>query len=275
MTSTPGDDTLGPGELPLAAPHESDAAEDADAVREAALRAGLEAYELSDEDLAELGEAPQREQAILPILAVVGRPNVGKSTLVNRIIGQRAAVVEDVPGITRDRVTYPGEWAGRDFILMDTGGWETKVGGLELSVAKQAEVAIDMADAIVFVVDATVGPTATDEQVVKLLRKANKPVVLCANKVDGPRGEADAAELWALGLGEPYAVSALHGRGMGDFLDAAVAALPTELARESVAADAPEARRPRRAPQRREVQPAELPGGGAAGGGARRPGNHA
>lgn len=234
-----GDDDLGPGETPLTEPHASDAPEDAEAIREEALRAGLEAYDLTDDDLAALDDAPHPTQAILPILAVVGRPNVGKSTLVNRILGQRAAVVEDTPGITRDRVTYPAEWAGRDFVLMDTGGWETKVSGLDASVARQAEVAIDMADAIVFVVDATVGPTATDEQVVRLLRKAKKPVVLCANKVDGPRGESDATELWALGLGEPHPVSALHGRGVGDFLDAAVAALPTELDREAVGSDAP------------------------------------
>ncbi len=233
------DDELGPGESELAPPHDSDAPEAADEVREAALRAGLEAYDLSDQDLAELGDAPTIDRPVLPILAVVGRPNVGKSTLVNRILGQRAAVVEDTPGITRDRVTYPAEWAGHEFILMDTGGWETKVSGLDASVARQAEVAIEMADAIVFVVDATVGPTATDEQVVRLLRKAGKPVVLCANKVDGPRGESDATELWSLGLGEPYAVSALHGRGMGDFLDAAVAALPAERTREAASPDAP------------------------------------
>ena len=227
-------------ETELPAPHESDPAESVDEVRAAALRAGLEAYELSDADLATLGsEEPARTQVVLPILAVVGRPNVGKSTLVNRIIGERAAVVEDVPGITRDRVTYPGEWAGHDFMLMDTGGWEQKVEGLNLSVARQAEVAIEMADAIIFVVDAKVGPTATDEQVVRLLRKANKPVVLCANKVDGPSGEPDATALWSLGLGEPYPVSALHGRGTGDLLDAAVAALPKEIVRAPAEANTP------------------------------------
>ncbi|MGW9027599.1 ribosome biogenesis GTPase Der [Streptomyces sp. NPDC055722] len=162
----------------------------------------------------------------LPVLAVVGRPNVGKSTLVNRIIGRREAVVEDKPGVTRDRVTYEAEWAGRRFKVVDTGGWEQDVLGIDASVAAQAEYAIEAADAVVFVVDAKVGATDTDEAVVRLLRKAGKPVVLAANKVDGQSGEADAAYLWNLGLGEPHPVSALHGRGTGDMLDAVLEALP-------------------------------------------------
>ncbi|MGD9484454.1 ribosome biogenesis GTPase Der [Streptomyces sp. TRM70308] len=162
----------------------------------------------------------------LPVLAVVGRPNVGKSTLVNRIIGRREAVVEDRPGVTRDRVTYEAEWAGRRFKVVDTGGWEIDVLGIDAAVAAQAEFAIEAADAVVFVVDAAVGATDTDEAVVKLLRRAGKPVVLCANKVDGPSGEADAAMLWSLGLGEPHPVSALHGRGTGDMLDEVLKALP-------------------------------------------------
>ncbi len=210
-------------------PSASDPAESLDDVREAALRAGLEEYDLSEDDLIALeADGPEQRRA-LPVLAIIGRPNVGKSTLVNRIIGKRVAVVEDTPGVTRDRVTYEAEWAGTDFTLMDTGGWERNVTGIDLSVAQAAEVAMDMADAMLFVVDATVGATATDEHVVKLLRRTKKPVVLVANKVDGPQGELEAAALWNLGLGEPYAVSALHGRGVGDLLDAAVAALPKEM----------------------------------------------
>ncbi|MFF2897226.1 ribosome biogenesis GTPase Der [Streptomyces sp. NPDC057966] len=162
----------------------------------------------------------------LPVLAVVGRPNVGKSTLVNRIIGRREAVVEDKPGVTRDRVTYEAEWAGRRFKVVDTGGWEQDVLGIDASVAAQAEYAIEASDAVVFVVDSTVGATDTDEAVVRLLRRAGKPVVLCANKVDGQSGEADATALWSLGLGEPHPVSSLHGRGTGDLLDAVLEALP-------------------------------------------------
>jgi GTPase len=196
-----------------------------------ALRAGLTEYALSEEDLALLdaGEsgAPDDESAgPLPVLAVVGRPNVGKSTLVNRIIGRREAVVEDVPGVTRDRVTYETDWAGRRFVVVDTGGWERDLRGLHARVAEQAEVAVELADAVLFVVDARVGATSTDEAVVRLLRRAGKPVVLAANKVDDLRGEADAAALWSLGLGEPFPVSAVHGRGTGDLLDACLAVLP-------------------------------------------------
>ncbi len=181
---------------------------------------------MSEFDVSDVGAVPEGEEAALPVVAVVGRPNVGKSSLVNRIIGRREAVVEDRPGVTRDRVTYEAEWAGRRFKVVDTGGWEQDVLGIDASVAAQAEYAIEAADAVVFVVDAAVGSTDTDEAVVKLLRKAGKPVVLCANKVDGPSGEADAAYLWSLGLGEPYPVSALHGRGTGDMLDAVLEAMP-------------------------------------------------
>ena len=162
----------------------------------------------------------------VPVLAVVGRPNVGKSTLVNRILGRREAVVEDVPGVTRDRVPYDAVWNGRRFTVVDTGGWEQDAKGLAAQVAAQAEVAIAAADAVLFVVDATVGATDTDEAVVRVLRRAGKPVVLVANKVDDAKAEADAAGLWSLGLGEPYPVSALHGRGSGDLLDAVLEALP-------------------------------------------------
>ncbi|TAL21519.1 MAG: ribosome biogenesis GTPase Der [Frankiales bacterium] len=161
-----------------------------------------------------------------PVLAVVGRPNVGKSTLVNRILGRREAVVEDVPGVTRDRVTYDAQWRGRRFTVVDTGGWDPDAVGLQKAVAAQAEVAVAAADAVLFVVDVTVGATDADEAVVRVLRKAGKPVVLVANKVDDERAEADAAMLWSLGLGEPYAVSALHGRGSGDLLDVILEALP-------------------------------------------------
>ncbi len=162
----------------------------------------------------------------VPVLAVVGRPNVGKSTLVNRIIGRREAVVEDVPGVTRDRISYDANWSGRAFTVVDTGGWDPDARGLAERITAQAEIAVTLADAVLFVVDATVGITDSDEAVVKILRRSKKPVVLAANKVDDARTEAEAHALWNLGLGEPFAVSALHGRGSGDMLDAVLAALP-------------------------------------------------
>ena len=162
----------------------------------------------------------------LPVLAVVGRPNVGKSTLVNRFLGRREAVVEDVPGVTRDRVTYDAAWRGRAFTVVDTGGWDPDAEGLSARVADQAEVAVAAADAVLLVVDATVGATEADRAVAKIIQRSKRPVVLAANKVDDERTESDATELWSLGLGEPLPVSALHGRGSGDLLDAILDALP-------------------------------------------------
>jgi GTPase len=167
--------------------------------------------------------------AAVPVVAVVGRPNVGKSTLVNRILGSRQAVVEDTPGVTRDRVAYDALWRGRAFTLVDTGGWEPAVEGadtLAARVAAQARVAVDAADAVLFVVDATVGVTDADASVARVLRRSGKPVVLAANKIDDTKAEPEVAALWSLGLGEPAPVSALHGRGSGDLLDLILDALP-------------------------------------------------
>jgi GTP-binding protein len=209
--------------------------EDAAERRAAALRAGLEDYALEDEDrlLLETDDIEDAESGAgvaIPVLAIVGRPNVGKSALVNRILGRRAAVVEDVPGVTRDRVTYRGEWEGRPFTLVDTGGWEPDASGLDAAVAAQAEIAVELADAVLFVVDAIVGATSTDEHVVRMLRASKKPVRLVANKVDGDRQEAYIGELWGLGLGEPWPTSAVHGRGVADLLDEVMRMLPTESA---------------------------------------------
>ncbi|MDQ3788496.1 MAG: ribosome biogenesis GTPase Der, partial [Actinomycetota bacterium] len=162
----------------------------------------------------------------VPVLAVVGRPNVGKSTLVNRILGRREAVVQDKPGVTRDRVAYDALWNGRRFTVVDTGGWDPKADGLQASVTAQAELAMRTADAVLLVVDASVGATTTDEAAARVLRRSDKPVLLAANKVDDERLLADVASLWSLGLGEPYPVSALHGRNSGDLLDAVLHALP-------------------------------------------------
>jgi len=200
--------------------------------RATALRASLQDYDLDDEDAALLDGAVVGEDGIeylpaLPVVAIVGRPNVGKSALVNRILGRREAVVEDTPGVTRDRVTYKAEWLDRRFSLVDTGGWEPDARGIDASVAAQAEVAIDLSDVVLFVVDAMVGATSTDEHVVKLLRKSGKPVFLVANKIDDARQEPEAAALWNLGLGQPHPVSAIHGRGVADLLDEIMKVLPT------------------------------------------------
>ncbi|MBN9111343.1 MAG: ribosome biogenesis GTPase Der [Pseudonocardia sp.] len=170
-----------------------------------------------------------------PTLAVVGRPNVGKSTLVNRLIGRREAVVQDVPGVTRDRIAYDALWNGRRFTLVDTGGWEPDATGLQAAVAAQAELAMRTADAVMLVVDASVGATATDEAVARVLRRSDRPVMLCATKVDDDRLTSDTAALWRLGLGEPYPVSGLHGRGSGDLLDKILEVLP-ESPRDDVGA---------------------------------------
>jgi GTP-binding protein len=168
----------------------------------------------------------ERQLLGLPIVAILGRPNVGKSTLINRFLGRREAIVEDVPGVTRDRVRYECEWNSREFILMDTGGWESHPDGISIGVSAGAEIAIQEADVILFVVDAQVGAQTEDEALVDALRKSKKKVFLVANKVDSPKEEADAHSLWNLGLGEPHFVTALHGKGSADLLDLVVASLP-------------------------------------------------
>jgi len=182
-------------------------------------------WELS-EDPDNLGAELEGEFAPPPVVAVVGRPNVGKSTLVNRILGRREAVVQDIPGVTRDRVSYDANWLGRRFVVQDTGGWEPDAKGLQQLVAEQAAVAMRTADAIILVVDAVVGATTADEAAAKRLQRAGKPVFLAANKVDSERVEAEAAALWSLGLGQPHSISAIHGRGVADLLDTVLEALP-------------------------------------------------
>jgi small GTP-binding protein len=162
----------------------------------------------------------------LPVVAVVGRPNVGKSTLVNRIVGRRAAIVEEEPGVTRDRKELVAEWAGHNFRIVDTGGWLATEESLAKQVSRQAERAMTQADVILVVVDVTVGTTEEDAQVARILQRSGKPVLLVANKVDDPNRENDVWGFVKLGLGDPYAVSAIHGRGSGDLLDALVAVLP-------------------------------------------------
>jgi len=168
----------------------------------------------------------QRNLLGLPTIAVIGRPNVGKSTLVNRMIGRREAIVEDTPGVTRDRVKYEAEWNGRRFFLIDTGGWEVKPEGISEKITAGSEAAIAEADLVMFVVDAQVGALDEDQSLVDLLRKGGKKVILVGNKIDNAEDESDGYALWNLGLGEPHFVSALHGRGSGDLLDLLISQLP-------------------------------------------------
>ena len=175
-------------------------------------------------DTASPTDAP--EVPDLPVVAVVGRPNVGKSTLFNRIVGRREAIVQEKPGVTRDRKEIPAEWQGHEFRLVDTGGWMPGGDDLDAKVSAQSEKAIIEADVVLFVVDVTVGITEEDSRVANLLRRNGHPVMLITNKVDDTNRDAATWEFVRLGLGDPYPVSALHGRGTGDMLDDLVALLP-------------------------------------------------
>lgn len=170
----------------------------------------------------------------LPIVAVVGRPNIGKSTLVNRILGRREAVVEEVPGVTRDRREFEAEWLGRRFLLIDTGGWQVEGDDLTTDISAQAEAAIGSADVVLFVVDATTALAPDDDGVARLVRRGTAPILLVANKADGPSHESMIDDFWSLGLGQPHPVSALHGRGVGDMLDLLLDLLPEDEPEEDV-----------------------------------------
>lgn len=171
----------------------------------------------------------------LPIVAVIGRPNVGKSTLINRLIGRREAIIEDQPGVTRDRIKYEAEWNGKHFMVMDTGGWETNPDpqSINAGISAGAELAIREADLILFIIDISVGALDEEIALVNIIRKSGKPVILIGNKADSPEAELAVHELWQLGLGEPIPVSALHGRGSGDLLDLVVNSLPESVREES------------------------------------------
>lgn len=202
--------------------------------RAESLLAGLQEYNLEDEDADLLNaygagfDDDDVDDGPAPVLAIVGRPNVGKSSFVNRILGRREAVVEDIPGVTRDRVSYPAQWAGRKITLVDTGGWDIDSKGIASRIAEQAEVAVELADAVVLVVDVRTGVTATDEHIVRMLRRTKKPVLLAANKVDSDKDLLSAAELWSLGMGEPHPISAMHGNGVADLLDEVLKILPEQ-----------------------------------------------
>ena len=164
----------------------------------------------------------------LPVVVVVGRPNVGKSTLFNRILGKRVAIVEDRPGVTRDRKAMEAEWLSHEFLLVDTGGWLPGGSDLDAKVSRQVEKAVKTADVVLFVVDASVGVTEEDAALAEWLRRIEPPVVVVVNKADNDRREDERWEFMKLGLGEPYPISALHGRRCGDLLDIVLSHLPSE-----------------------------------------------
>ena len=207
------------------ADHEAVIAEAIDRAEAGDLGDDEDDWEDLEDAFAALGIEAEEDEA-LPTVAIVGRPNVGKSTMVNRFIGRREAVVEDFPGVTRDRISYLGDWAGRRFWVQDTGGWDPDAKGLHASIARQAESAMETADVIIMVVDTTVGVTATDEMMARRLQRADQPVFLAANKFESDGQLGDVAEFWSLGLGEPHPTSALHGRGNADVMDLVVAAFP-------------------------------------------------
>lgn len=165
-------------------------------------------------------------QEDLCTVAIVGRPNVGKSSIVNRMLGRREAVVEDHPGVTRDRISYIAEWNGRRFWVQDTGGWDPNVKGIHAAIARQAEAAMQTADVIVMVADISVGITETDDVMARHLRRSKTPVILVANKFDSDSMYGDLADFYALGLGDPFPVSALHGRGSADVMDRVLQLFP-------------------------------------------------
>ena len=172
----------------------------------------------------------------LPVVAIVGRPNVGKSTLINRLIGRREAIIEDQPGITRDRIKYEAQWNGKHFIVMDTGGWQPdpEPTSINASISASAELAIKEADLLLLIIDISVGALDEEVALVNVIRRSGKPVILIGNKADSPEAELAVHDLWQLGLGEPIPVSALHGRGSGDLLDLVVAALPESAAPQEI-----------------------------------------
>src|SRR5580704_4139769 len=182
----------------------------------------------------------------LPMVVVAGRPNVGKSSLVNRIVGERSSVVDESPGVTRDRKVLTAEWVGVPFSIMDTGGWLAGGDALDFKVSAQAERALAEADVILMVVDVTTGVTDEDLSAAKVIRKAGPPVLLVVNKVDDTNREAGAWEFVSLGVGDPFPVSSLHGRGTGDLLDAVIDLLPVPLPGENDDAEVVE--RPLRGP---------------------------